>query len=1721
MVRALSIPFLYCFFFFSLFLHCEKKKKKKISFYFFFFFFFPFGSCNKEIFFFFFFFGFLSVEPRGASTSFFQKIRKRRVERLPVFEVSGERERVLLGQVLLDEADTTTSVRQRILETYKIQYACRMYRWNAKGFKELPAANSTKKAHAFFSSVHDKLIVTSAELEPTALPQLFAAGPREVELLRVTVTVVRNFAELPEERARRLADSDTANSATTISSSSSSSSSTSTGIAGMTGAGDEHSSDDGAESASSSPCSSVHDDDDDNSDVESAEGRRTSLSQSSASASASSDTISSSPSTDDVDLARQLDPTKRRPSDEQQNKLARTRCDVTFRGHTFSTPLAAGYYPEFNSTINLGFMPPACRDVISFALVSCDLQSSEPDKVLSRVYLGVSDVVEPGVWQHELRLRLVEGSTSGANAAPSTSSSAPAAPVPLAQVALPGEPRPLQRSSRGSGVLVVVLKTTYTVLNAPDGGDLPLEQRALGSGGGIVGDIGVSADVESHDPSSPNLILTNKSLRVIPERVFRFDRLQILSLQNNAVAVIPSRIGALRSLRVLRLWSNALTSLPDELEQLPFLETLDIGRNAMTQLPSVVTRLTALVDLQCHWNQITHLPPGMSRLVRLATLNVSINRISDLPTSMSRLTRLRNLELSHNEFRHLPDCICDGMQESLEVLLASGNLLKALPTRFTRLAALQSLDLGSNRLLGLPTSIERLSSLRVLSVRNNAMKTLPSKMRGLKLLREVNCSLNRLTSIGGLTALGSLERLFCWKNKLDSFPETVSALTSLITLDASDNMLTRLPSSFGGLKALRMCQLARNRLTALPSSMCKLIELVDLGVFDNRLESLPTNIGRMSALQSLRAESNFLQELPESMSSLRLLAVLDVGNNLLQEVPQWLPQLSSIVSLNLFANRVTARAPLPAKLGSMARLSSLYLSYCNLGQKWADGAVDAIATSLNVLHLDGNDLYRLPTGLSALQNLSELHIGSNQLLVLPLWLTRLTRLARLHAPCNKISTMLPVARCTALQELNLSHNCLQTMPSDIQYLRSLVDLDVSNNEIKALPSELRALPRLMLLKVSDNRCTPKHVHSLAGGGGGGGGGGSGMGSASMSMSAARWRRPVPVWIDCSFAKQKQKKTFMQTLSRGAGEAGDGAPPATVGWAEMNGRRPSQEDSVLVLPAGQFRSQKERQKDEPADALFAVFDGHGGARAAQFCSEAYPDLVRTHLAKYARTIIESPPESPTSAALSLSGSGGGGSTAGVRRRATSNMGSTPSVSMVSFSATQPNVLSFSSGDVLLRSAASSLSSSSSSSRTLPPNPSAAEVLSSSSNSIETSEDDGGGGGGAASMSVQLGGRGLSSPRSTSQRTTLRMSTSMRQLLNVTRQWLVAGDPNALVTAPAHFNADQCPVDYEQCFVQSFRAMSKAIDDIGFQEGAAAVSAYVSGQLCVMACAGDARAVLFDYDGAIRATTFDHKPHSLREMDRIRAAGGFVTENGRVNGTLGLSRAVGDGPFQPMVTHTPDIVLAPLEGAPCCLVLACDGVWDVMTRRQVWALVAPEKSAPRAAAAVRDYAHCMGSTDNISVVVVFLNDFNDDETRARYGEAVRVATARSSSGRGSGNNTESRSASMSSSAMRRHPRVEPEHGLTTSGGKPSRKVRHRVRRSRTPNSVSGTLPSSRESILDAAIASALAADSGSGERQDDDDHDSASESSTVATSDDEHAEHSSGDEDDDDQKRRFSL
>jgi serine/threonine protein phosphatase PrpC len=72
-----------------------------------------------------------------------------------------------------------------------------------------------------------------------------------------------------------------------------------------------------------------------------------------------------------------------------------------------------------------------------------------------------------------------------------------------------------------------------------------------------------------------------------------------------------------------------------------------------------------------------------------------------------------------------------------------------------------------------------------------------------------------------------------------------------------------------------------------------------------------------------------------------------------------------------------------------------------------------------------------------------------------------------------------------------------------------------------------------------------------------------------------------------------------------------------------------------------------------------------------------------------------------------------------------------------------------------------------------------------------------------------------------------------------------------------------------------------------------------------------------------------------------AGGFIAE-GRVNGSLNLSRAFGDmefkrssnlSPAQQMITANPEVRTLQLQRGDEFLILACDGIWDVLTNQAV--------------------------------------------------------------------------------------------------------------------------------------------------------------------------------------------
>jgi len=132
------------------------------------------------------------------------------------------------------------------------------------------------------------------------------------------------------------------------------------------------------------------------------------------------------------------------------------------------------------------------------------------------------------------------------------------------------------------------------------------------------------------------------------------------------------------------------------------------------------------------------------------------------------------------------------------------------------------------------------------------------------------------------------------------------------------------------------------------------------------------------------------------------------------------------------------------------------------------------------------------------------------------------------------------------------------------------------------------------------------------------------------------------------------------------------------------------------------------------------------------------------------------------------------------------------------------------------------------------------------------------------------------------------------------------------------------------------------------GCTAVVSLVTPDTIIVANAGDSRAVLCRNGRAV-AVSQDHKPHLPKEAARIYKAGGFVTHQRcgphnvhRVNGKLALSRSMGDLRFkkntdlrasEQVVSCVPDVKNLTRQSDDEFMVIACDGVWDVMTSQQV--------------------------------------------------------------------------------------------------------------------------------------------------------------------------------------------
>ncbi|XP_008789334.1 probable protein phosphatase 2C 52 isoform X1 [Phoenix dactylifera] len=171
-----------------------------------------------------------------------------------------------------------------------------------------------------------------------------------------------------------------------------------------------------------------------------------------------------------------------------------------------------------------------------------------------------------------------------------------------------------------------------------------------------------------------------------------------------------------------------------------------------------------------------------------------------------------------------------------------------------------------------------------------------------------------------------------------------------------------------------------------------------------------------------------------------------------------------------------------------------------------------------------------------------------------------------------------------------------------------------------------------------------------------------------------------------------------------------------------------------------------------------------------------------------------------------------------------------------------------------------------------------------------------------------------------------------------------------------------------------------------DGSTASTAVLVGNHLYVANVGDSRAVISKAGKAIPLSD-DHKPNRSDERKRIEDAGGVVLWAGtwRVGGILAMSRAFGNRLLKQFVVAEPEIQEQEVHEELELLVLASDGLWDVVPNEDAVSLARMEEEPEAAARKLTEAAFSRGSADNITCIVVrFHHDKSDADSSLTAGD-----------------------------------------------------------------------------------------------------------------------------------------
>jgi len=185
---------------------------------------------------------------------------------------------------------------------------------------------------------------------------------------------------------------------------------------------------------------------------------------------------------------------------------------------------------------------------------------------------------------------------------------------------------------------------------------------------------------------------------------------------------------------------------------------------------------------------------------------------------------------------------------------------------------------------------------------------------------------------------------------------------------------------------------------------------------------------------------------------------------------------------------------------------------------------------------------------------------------------------------------------------------------------------------------------------------------------------------------------------------------------------------------------------------------------------------------------------------------------------------------------------------------------------------------------------------------------------------------------------------------------------------------------EAFHDSFMKTDTAVNAVqhrdGFLCGTTALSVCIrNNEELIVANAGDCRGFICR-NGKPFEIADRHIPNRPDEMERIKGLGGIVVCFGtwRVNGSLAVSRSIGDLDSRSLVVADPEITRIPIQEEDEFLVLASDGLWDEVTGEDMIQIVkqtVATKGRNHVCQVLCDTGVERNTKDNVTVITLFFD------------------------------------------------------------------------------------------------------------------------------------------------------